>query len=439
MNRPRPFGAAFALGLLLAAPAALAQTYVPGQTYFGRSNYIEYTAGNLPIIISAPHGGTLNPAELPDRTYGTFSTDTATDVLARDIRATFSNRFGATPHVIICRLDRQKIDCNREVIEGAQSNALTGISWTNFQDFIAAAKQTVSNQFGRGFYIDLHGHGHDLQRLELGYLLTASELGLSDATLNGSSSYANGSSIRELNQRSPVNFATLLRGSNSLGGLLASNGYPSVPSPAIPDPDTNAYFNGGYNTDAHSSVNGGTISGLQIECNYTNVRDSAFNRLLFSTNLAKAVDTYCSNHFPLNLHDKLPVLSSITNRTINEDTSTGPIAFTVTDDITSATNLVLGKMSSDTNLVPLAKIVLAGTGTNRTVTVTPATNAFGSATITVTATDTNGGTGSESFVLTVNPINDAPVLAPVSNFTVNAGVTLLLTNSATDLDGDVLT
>src|ERR1051325_6652706 len=102
MNRPRPFGAAFALGLLLAAPAALAQTYVPGQTYFGRSNYIEYTAGNLPIIISAPHGGTLNPAELPDRTYGTFSTDTATDVLARDIRGKFTNRFRARPAAVIC-------------------------------------------------------------------------------------------------------------------------------------------------------------------------------------------------------------------------------------------------------------------------------------------------------------------------------------------------
>src|ERR1051325_2280581 len=110
MNRPRPFGAAFALGLLLAAPAALAQTYVPGQTYFGRSNYIEYIAGNLPFILSAPHGGTLPPAALPDRTYGTFSTDSNTDVLARDVYQVMTNRFGHYPHIIICNLDRMKID-----------------------------------------------------------------------------------------------------------------------------------------------------------------------------------------------------------------------------------------------------------------------------------------------------------------------------------------
>ena len=51
----------------LAAASAFAQTYLPGVSYFGRSNYIEYIAGDLPIIISAPHGGALIPAEMPDR------------------------------------------------------------------------------------------------------------------------------------------------------------------------------------------------------------------------------------------------------------------------------------------------------------------------------------------------------------------------------------
>ena len=45
----------------------LAQTYQPGTTYFGRSNYIEYIAGDLPFILSAPHGGALQPAELAMR------------------------------------------------------------------------------------------------------------------------------------------------------------------------------------------------------------------------------------------------------------------------------------------------------------------------------------------------------------------------------------
>ena len=46
---------------------AQAQTYQPGQAYLGRSNYIEYISGDLPVIFSAPHGGALTPSEIPDR------------------------------------------------------------------------------------------------------------------------------------------------------------------------------------------------------------------------------------------------------------------------------------------------------------------------------------------------------------------------------------
>ncbi|MFM2081749.1 MAG: hypothetical protein RL380_440, partial [Verrucomicrobiota bacterium] len=54
--------------LLGASLSLWAQPYVPGSTYFGRSNYIEYAAGDLPFIMSAPHGGSLTPSEIPDRT-----------------------------------------------------------------------------------------------------------------------------------------------------------------------------------------------------------------------------------------------------------------------------------------------------------------------------------------------------------------------------------
>ena len=43
-------------------------TYVAGQSYFGRNSYVEYIAGNSPVILSAPHGGLLTPSSIPDRT-----------------------------------------------------------------------------------------------------------------------------------------------------------------------------------------------------------------------------------------------------------------------------------------------------------------------------------------------------------------------------------
>ncbi len=394
---------------------AAGQTYVAGQTYFGRNNYIEYIAGDLPFIISAPHGGTLTPSELPDRTYGTFSTDTLTDRLARDVDPAMSSRFGHHPHVIICRVDRMKIDCNREIVEGAQGNALTEISWNDFQGFIATAKQTVMKQFGRGFYIDLHGHGHAIQQLELGYLLTAGQLGLGDATLNGSATYSSQSSIRELDQRSPASFAALLRGAGSIGGLLAAAGYPCVPSPAVPSPGSDPYFNGGYNTDRHGSSGGGTISAVQIETNYTGVRDTTANRVFFADKLAAALETFFADHFALNLYDGLPTISAIADRTINQDSATGSIAFTIGDAETAPASLSLSAVSSMPSLVPAANIVFSGSGSSRTVKVTPAPGQAGSTLITLMVIDANGGMDSEDFTLRVNA---RPTIASIADQTI---------------------
>ena len=52
--------------------------YIPGKVYLGADSYTEYVAGNLPLIITAPHGGTDSASDLPDRTEGTFTTDSNT-------------------------------------------------------------------------------------------------------------------------------------------------------------------------------------------------------------------------------------------------------------------------------------------------------------------------------------------------------------------------
>src|SRR6266496_2775446 len=97
-----------------------------------------------------------------------------------------------------------------------------------------------------------------------------------------------------------------------------------------------------------------------------------------------------------------PTIASITSRTINEDTSTGAIGFTVGDAETTAGNLTLSGSSSNPTLVPNANIVFGGSGSSRTVTVSPAANQNGTATITLTVSDGTAST-STTFVLTVNP------------------------------------
>src|SRR5205823_7390540 len=94
-------------------------------------------------------------------------------------------------------------------------------------------------------------------------------------------------------------------------------------------------------------------------------------------------------------------ISNIPDQTINQDTSTGPISFVVGDVDTPASSLILSASSSNPALVPPENIIFGGSGANRTVTITPATNQFGTATITVTVSD-GSLTASDPMVLTVN-------------------------------------
>jgi hypothetical protein len=118
-----------------------------------------------------------------------------------------------------------------------------------------------------------------------------------------------------------------------------------------------------------------------------------------------------------------PFLSDISNRTINEDSYTGAIPFLLNDVDTASSNLVLTASSSNVALVPQSKIVFAGSGTNRTISVTPAANQSGSATITVTASD-GSLTASDTFVLNVTPVNDPPFISNLSGKKINEDSTL---------------
>src|SRR5262249_30994254 len=98
-------------------------------------------------------------------------------------------------------------------------------------------------------------------------------------------------------------------------------------------------------------------------------------------------------------------------------TPSGPVAFWVGDQETPASGLAVSALSSNPILVPPKNIVFGGSGSNRIVTILPANNQFGTATITLTVNDADGGIVSTSFLLTVTAVNDAPTLDPVPNLT----------------------
>ena len=287
--------------LLLLGAVLRAQSYVPGLTYFSANGHIEYRCGDLPLLVSVPHGGALTPADMPDRTCNdpVYDVDANTVELGDAIDSVFAVTDGCRPHVVINHLARRKLDANRNLADGACGDAQAVLAWQAFHAFIDSAKARVSATAGKGFYLDLHGHGHTVQRLELGYLLYEDELALSDAMLN-TSTYIDYSSIRglALQNQLALTHAELLRGPLALGTRLASLGYPSVPSQQDPFPQQGQpYFSGGYNTARHGSYNGGVIDGVQVECNFSGVRDSPVNRARFADSLRVALSTFLIDHY----------------------------------------------------------------------------------------------------------------------------------------------
>jgi len=303
----RAFGIAIALGAVscggggLAAPspgtpAAQSCTATPGLSCFGRNSYVEYLPGELPLVISVPHGGALIPASIPDRTSGTTVTDSNTIELGQAIAAAFAVRSARRPHLILMRLRRTKIDANREVVEAAQGNAEAIQAWSEYHAFTEQAIAVARQRSGTGLFVDLHGHGHTPQRLELGYTVSADVLNGSNAQLDAGGT-ASLSSLRLI--QTPLSFSALLRGPTSLGGLLEP-GVPSVPSPTIPSPGEDDYFSGGYSTSRHTASPSG-LPGLQIEANFAGVRDSAASRSAFAEQLARAVASFVQVHLGLTI------------------------------------------------------------------------------------------------------------------------------------------
>ena len=289
---------------------------MPGRSYFSSNGYIEYVAGNAPIILTAPHGGNVAPASIPDRTdarcggSATTVTDLNTIDLIRAMQASYHARFGQYPHVVITHLARRKLDANRTPPEAACGNTEAELAYRQWHTFIDAAKRTVLKSSGKGWYMDMHGHGHAVQRLELGYLVDGSKLDASDAVLNATRAYADTSSVRTLTRSTTASFAALVRGPDALGTLYAGAGFPAVPSAPDPGPKGAAYFNGGDNTRRHScgaeatslgGVTEGNICGVQIETNFTGVRDNAANRQRFGDVSAAVLERFLAAHWGLRL------------------------------------------------------------------------------------------------------------------------------------------
>jgi GH35 family endo-1,4-beta-xylanase len=129
-----------------------------------------------------------------------------------------------------------------------------------------------------------------------------------------------------------------------------------------------------------------------------------------------------------------PTISSVTDKVTTENAPIGPISFTVGDAQTPASALTVEAVSLNTNLLPLANIVLGGSGANRTALLTPAAGQFGTAAVLLLAGD-GTNQSAETFMLRVLPANNPPTAAATNlNITPNTPLELDLLKLASDVE-----
>jgi len=288
-----------------AASDAGPPTYVSGQSYFDTSGnqWLEYVAGDLPIVLSVPHDGTLEPASVVDRAANpacpptiTTTRDTNAGTLGRLMQAAFVARYGGRPHLVVANISRKKVDLNREIDEATCGEPRMQKVWAEMHGFIEAAVAAEVARFSHVFYMDIHAHGHANERMELGYLFSASALrsfatnpAFTSAT---SPSFANLPRYRD----GLVSTRELLTGASAFGTRLSERGLPSVPSQPDPAPLLGeSYFNGGYNTERYTSAAHPATFGWQVETNPAS-RASAAQRSATATALADGVVAFLFEH-----------------------------------------------------------------------------------------------------------------------------------------------
>ena len=103
-------------------------------------------------------------------------------------------------------------------------------------------------------------------------------------------------------------------------------------------------------------------------------------------------------------HNAAPTVASIADQSVDQDTPTAPLAVKVSDVETPADKLQITLATSDPAVIPMEGLKLEGSGASRTLTVTPAAGATGSATVSLVVIDAAGASTTVTFKVTVKPV-----------------------------------
>lgn len=223
--------------------AAILALAMPAQA--DPAKLITIRQGDMPIILSAPHGGRQAIPDVPPRKGGHVAefktvrdenTAELTELLAKELE----KRLHAKPYLVIARFERKYVDVNRpekDAFESAQAKCYYQAYHQALFDFT----KDVQKKWKRGTLLDIHGQAERPQALVRGT--------------------NNGQTVELLLKRYG---RTALTGPKSIFGVFAGAGFEVFP-PIDSDEKEDKRFIGGHIVRTYGSHQGHGIDAIQLE------------------------------------------------------------------------------------------------------------------------------------------------------------------------------
>lgn len=239
--------------------------------------YLTYREGKTNILLTAPHGGSIQPISIPRRKYGNRSRDTYTRTLIQRILELSKDK----PYFVFANIHRSRIDLNREIEEACQGNSKMEQVWNDWTRLVKEYQNNIRFYYKKGLYIDIHSHNNSNQ-FQIGYGLSVRDY---LALLDDNKIPTKNSTMHSLKELAPEYYMTehnVLFGKYSIPKSLEMFGYKVL----IPKNDKD-YLNGGRNI---KEFHGDGIGAMQIECPISVLRndlDKVANCLVYGINRFK--------------------------------------------------------------------------------------------------------------------------------------------------------
>jgi len=208
---------------------------------------VQVQTGDMPVILTAPHGGRLDVpgCELRTAAGSRFVTgmDYNTEVLALDIAAALKRLTGRQPYLVLAKFHRKFIDANRRADEAYASPGCQA----DYERYHAAIRRLVDElrvKYAHAMLFDVHGQS-----------------AYPDSILRGTH---HGIAVKNLLARAG---ARALTGPDSVFGQFAAMGYRILPPNSFSPTDRvePPGYTGGHTVALYGSHHPDGIDAMQLE------------------------------------------------------------------------------------------------------------------------------------------------------------------------------